>query len=199
MATLKPERLYSLEEYLALEEQGEERLEFEDGVLVAMAGEPRQHNYIVSNLVAALWEQTRAKKCRLVHQNVKLQIASGKPKRKGVLRPKSKLYYPDLMIACGPAPDDPRIEYAPCFLLEVLSPSTASRDKGLKMESYLSLKSLEVYILVDPDFRKVEVYRRTAQGWLYEMLQDGAIKIPCIGARLSLEQIYSGLDIRVDD
>ena len=163
MAVLHPERTYTLEEYFALEAQSEERIEFEDGVLIAMGGETGQHNDIVTNIILALAERTRTKGCRI------------------------------------------RLDLTPCFVAEVLSPSdalspcTANRDKGRKMDAYLRLPSLELYLLVDSQVRKVGVYRRTAQGWLYEMLQDGAIKIPCIGAKLGLGQIYAGLDVQTED
>lgn len=201
MAVLHPERTYTLEEYLALEAESEERLEFEDGVLVAMSGETGQHNDIVTNIILALAERTRAKGCRIRHQNVKLHIQAGSvvktSKKRGLL--KGRYYYPDVMIVCGAPPQDPRMEINPCLVIEVLSPSTASRNKGRKMDAYLRLPSLELYLLVDLQVRKVGVYRRTAEGWLYEMLQDGAAKIPCIDAKLTLEQIYAGLDVGIED
>ena len=201
MATLHPERTYTLEEYLALEAESEERIEFEDGVLIAMGGETGQHNDIVTNIILALAEQTRAKGCRIRHQNVKLHIHAASAVKTSKKRGSSKgrYYYPDVMIVCSAPPQDPRMEINPCLVVEVLSPSTASRDKGRKMDAYLRLPSLELYLLVDPQVKKVGVYRRTVEGWLYEMLQDGAIKIPCIGVKLSLGQIYAGLDVQTED
>jgi len=178
------ERKYTVEEYLAFLDEGEERLEFDDGTIYAMAGETGEHNDIVSNIVIALTQETRNKGCRLRQQNVKLYINA------------HKYYFPDVMVLCGPRPSDPRTESDPCFIVEVLSPSTANRDKGVKFNAYLKLSSLEKYVLIEPAEKLVGVYSRSTQGWLYESLEEGAVDIPCIKARLSLEQIYQGIPLQ---
>lgn len=140
MALRRANHTHTIEEYLALDEQSPERLEYEDGEIFTMAGEARQHSYGLSNLVAARWGQTRDKGCGLLHQNIKLMISSGL-KRKGIVRSaeRGRYYYPRLLIACGPGPRDPRIETDPCVLAEALSPSTAHRDKG-SSQIYAGLK-----------------------------------------------------------
>jgi Uma2 family endonuclease len=173
---------YSVEEYLALEQQSAERLEYEDGHIYAMAGESGEHNEVVTNIILALTESTRAKGCRLRHQNVKLMLGT-------------KFYYPDLMILCGPPPSDSHIEADPCFVAEVLSPSTAWRDRGRKLNAYLKIPALERYILVNTLVRQVGIYSRTPQGWFYDSLEEGAVEIPCTQATLTLDQIYQNIPL----
>lgn len=177
------ERQYSVEEYLALDEHSPERLEYDGGYIYAMPGETGEHNDIVTNLLLALTPPARAKGCRIRHQNVKLQVSS------------HKYYYPDLMILCGPRPSDPRIETDPCLIAEVLSPTTAYRDRGQKLNAYLKLSTLERYLLISPEERLVGVYVRSREGWLYEPRDSGEIAIPCIEALLSLEAIYADLNL----
>ena len=45
------------------------------------------------------------------------------------------------------------------LIVEVLSPSTVAEDRRGKFRAYLTCRSLERYILVDPVFRRFEVYR----------------------------------------
>ena len=61
--------------------------------------------------------------------------------------------------------DQAYIELAPDWVAEVLSPSTARRDRTLKLEIYRREKVAHVW-LVDPRARTVEVLRRTDDGWL---------------------------------
>jgi Uma2 family endonuclease len=56
---------------------------------------------------------------------------------------------------CGPPSSDSHLEADPCFIVAVLSPSTAWRDKGRKLNAYLKLPTLERYILVNPLVRQV--------------------------------------------
>lgn len=174
-------RRYSVEEYLVLDEESMVRLEYEDGHIYAMAGESGEHNDVVANIIVALLEQARAKGCRLRHQNVKLMLGS-------------KFYYPDLMILCSPPPSDSHLEADP-FIVEVLSPSTAWRDKGRKLNAYLKLPTLERYVLINPIVSQVGIYSRTPQGWLYDSLEEGSVEIPCIEAALELNQIYQNIPL----
>jgi hypothetical protein len=37
------------------------------------------------------------------------------------------------------------------------------------------------------------VYRRTQEGWLFELLEQGTIEVPCLGVAIGLEDIYKGI------
>ena len=51
------------------------------------------------------------------------------------------------------------------LIIEVLSPSTAAYDRGLKFSHYRSLPSLQEYVLIDLDTRSTDGYRKGADGW----------------------------------
>lgn len=55
----------TVEEYLALERASEERHEYVDGHVYAMAGESPEHSDICSNLVTILNLQLRGTPCRV--------------------------------------------------------------------------------------------------------------------------------------
>jgi Uma2 family endonuclease len=177
----------SVEEYFQLEMKSDVRHEFVNGKLFAMAGETRKHEEIVLNFVEFLRPKARNKNCRLYTTNIKLQV-------KG-----NKYRYPDVMISCVPASADPRLEEFPCFIVEVLSESTALTDITDKLEEYTRLESLQRYALVEQHLKRVTVYKRTDLGWLLEILDEsGEVDVPCLDTKISLEEIYSGLEFAVN-
>ncbi len=184
----KPKRLMTLDEYLAFEEQSDERHEYEDGHLYAMAGETLGHEDIVLNVTKALRPISRERGYRFSIKTIKLRVSS------------RKFFYPDVVITRQPTPNDSNFLENACFVLEVLSPSTAWRDRGVKQDAYLEMPSLERYVVVNPNERHVAVFKRTINGWMYEMFTgEGEIEIPCLETTLSLEQIYAGIDLETRD
>lgn len=60
-----PQPRYTVDEYLALERQSEERHEYLDGLIYAMAGESPEHGAICTNIVGQLYQQLRGKDCQI--------------------------------------------------------------------------------------------------------------------------------------
>jgi Uma2 family endonuclease len=164
-------------EYLELEKSSEVRHEFVDGTMLAMAGESRTHYRIARNLTRALEDQS-AKQCEIVMEAVKVRVHT------------SRYRYPDVVVTCDPG-NDPFFLENPCFIAEVLSTSTDHNDK---LEEYTRLPSLQRYVIIAQDVRRVIVYKRSLEGWVVEILEDGAIEIPCLETSITLEQIYAGLE-----
>lgn len=180
--TALAEQKMTVEEYLEFEKTSETRHEFVDGVLRAMAGESRRHDDIVLNIVEALRPVARANSCSLHATNIKTRVTS------------SKYRYPDILVSCAPG-DDAYFLENPCFIVEVLSESTADTDHDKKLEEYTRLPSMQRYLLVSQTERRVIVYKRDNGVWTFEILTDtGAVDIPCLEAALTLEQIYAGLE-----
>jgi Uma2 family endonuclease len=55
--------------------------------------------------------------------------------------------------------------FEPRLVFEVLSQSTEHVDRGRKWDDYRKCPSLQEYVLVGTRYQRVEVYRRTADGW----------------------------------
>src|SRR5437016_4225831 len=104
----------------------------------AMAGGTSWHSSICSNLIAALVTALRGTHCRPFNSDLRLAVS-----------PQGLYTYPDAIIVCGapdlPAPD---IVTNPVVIFEVLSPSTASYDRGEKFRQYRSIPTLREYVLV---------------------------------------------------
>jgi Uma2 family endonuclease len=104
--------------------------------------------------------------------------------------------YPDVVVVCG----EPRLEddeqdtlLNPSLIIEVLSPSTESYDRGKKFEHYRTLESLVEYLLVAQDEPRVEQFVRQPGGtWLFTATsgRDAVVHLPSLGCSLALAEIY---------
>jgi Uma2 family endonuclease len=164
--------LLSVEEYLKLERTSEVRHEYVDGRLYAMAGETFRHDDIVLNVVEALRPVARAKNCRLHATNIKTKVRA------------TRYRYPDIVVSFE-IPSNQRLLEQPCFILEVLSESTADTDHGKKLDEYTCLPSMRVYAIAAQDEPRVVVYRRDAWGWRVEVLEgEGELEVVCLESKL---------------
>ncbi|MGA8446755.1 MAG: Uma2 family endonuclease [Roseiarcus sp.] len=87
-------------------------------------------------------------------------------------------FEPDALAVCPPPTDLNTMEIPnPVIVVEVVSPSTAADDHGLKLDGYFSLPSVEHYLILDPD-RRVMIHHRRGQAGAIEtrILRDGAVR-----------------------
>lgn len=102
-------------------------------------------------------------------------------------------YYPDVMVAAGPAPD-PRYETDPALMVEVLSPSTSSIDRREKAVAYAAAPSLRLLLLVDPNERRIEV-AHAVEGRIHDWMAYGPGDV--IGTdygEIAVDALYDALD-----
>jgi Uma2 family endonuclease len=149
-----------------------------------MVGGRRTHGTVIANLARHLGNHLAGTKCRVFSESMKVQIAD------------DTLFYPDVFITCDAA--DLRTDMifrAPVLVVEVLSPSTAGYDLGEKFAHYRRLASLKEYLLVDPDTRRVEAFRRNDQDqWVLHDMTDGdTLHVACVEARIPLAQLFDGV------
>lgn len=182
MSTPAP-RLISEAEYLRREEQSLEKHEYLGGVLYAQAGASGPHVRIVGNIGYALMPAVRRGGCRLYQSDMKLRIERG-----------SVYYYPDVMVVCGGPPPHTHYETAPSLLIEVQSESTRLTDEREKLIAYTGISSVQAYLIVAQDERRVTIHQRTPEGWTAsEVLGVGRVELPGLGAGISLDDIYIGV------
>jgi Uma2 family endonuclease len=77
------------------------------------------------------------------------------------------------------------------LVVEVLSPSTATRDTGAKLADYVRLPGLRHYLIVRTDQPTV-IHHRRGDGDLIEtrIVTSGAVLLDPPGITLDLAQIY---------
>jgi Uma2 family endonuclease len=85
-------------------------------------------------------------------------------------------FEPDALV-CPPPTDLNTLEIPnPVIAVEVLSPSTAADDHGIKLDGYFSLASVHHYLIVDPDRRMMIHHRRGHAGAIEtRVLREGVV------------------------
>lgn len=190
---------HTVEEYLAFERESEERHEFLDGEIRAMAGESQEHSIICVNLIAVLRNQLKGKKCFPYSPNMKLR--SGHPIEQS--RQKKGLFsYADLSIVCGEPKFHDKYKDVlinPTVVLEILSPSTESFDRGEKFWRYRShIETLTDYVLVSQTLPLVEHYRKQMNDeWVLTTVNgiDKTLHLASVKCKLPLAEIYYGMNL----
>ena len=180
----QPQPKLSLDQFLAWEDEQPERHEFVQGEVFAMVGARRVHNLVAGNLFATLRQVLKGSPCRAFIESAKVQADDA-------------ILYPDVFVTCDAA--DLRTEQiftAPTLIVEVLSPSTQAYDRGLKFTLYRRLASLREYLLVDPDTRELQLFRRGADGLftLHDLTGAAAVEFASLGVTLAADDIFDGLD-----
>ena len=105
------------------------------------------------------------------------------------------VYVPDTMLRCGDPVDDDMTRLSdPMIVVEVLSPSTASRDMGVKLAAYQRISSLDHYLIVHPVERFVLIHSAGPErDWsiVRAVREDFALDPP--GVTVSFETIFARL------
>jgi Uma2 family endonuclease len=170
-------------DYLDWESRAKEKHEYVAGEIFAMAGASERHNRIAGNIFFHLRQATRGHSCRAFMSDMKLRIAGHR-----------SYYYPDVMLVCDDSDNHPIYKTAPCFIAEVLSPSTATTDQREKWLHYQDIPSLRYYLLVDADHLNARLLTRVAEDrWTEQILdREDIVEIACGDARLalSLDDLY---------
>lgn len=180
----------SLDEYTALDEQSELRHEYENGLVVAMAGGTLNHNRFTRRVANLLEGQPSFKRCWVLTENVKVEVLKGTSYR-----------YPDVVVTCHPFDlrGDSHIVRQPRVLVEVLSTSTERADRGVKWQRYRKIPSLWYYLLVDQYKVTVELFSRIEEtdAWISSIFEslDDVIVLPRLNAELSLQAIYDDIEL----
>ena len=194
MALSQAQLLYSVDEYLAFERSADERHEYLDGHIYAMAGESLAHGIICMNLARECSTQLRGTPCLPLSKDMK--VRSGPLPQTPRFR-KGLFSYPDLVVVCGePLLHDTHRDVLlnPKVIIEVLSPSTEAFDRGGKFLRYQTWNpTLTDYVLVSQAFPIMEHFIRRDDGsWSYYIYQgiDQQLSIASIGCTLYLADVY---------
>lgn len=98
------------------------------------------------------------------------------------------------MVVCGPllsSTDDPHAITNPTLLVEVLSESTERDDRGEKFAHDRRLPSLQEYLLIGQEARRLELFRRGPDGWVLREAGPGEeLELASLGIRLSVDAVY---------
>lgn len=179
MSTPAHQVLQTYAEYMTIESFSTVRHEYWDGQIYAMAGGTYEHAKIAAAAVATLYTQLRGTRCSVATSDPRVRTRSG------------LTTYADVTVVCGPSQHDAEDRLAitnPAVIVEVLSPSTESYDRGDKFEHYKTLESLQQYVLVSPRERTVEIWTR-GDSWSSATFREGEMAPLAVGARLDVHEV----------
>ena len=77
---------------------------------------------------------------------------------------------PDLLIVCGEI-SKKYLDFSPQLVVEILSPSTAMRDRNAKYKIYQQ-QSVKYYLIVDADTKRIEIYLLTNGTYTIQSLSE---------------------------
>lgn len=154
----------SIEDYLVIEEQGEERHEYYHGAIEAMVGGTARHNKITTAITSILRSHLKGKGCSIFSSDMKVFT-------------NDVFYYPDVMVVCESVDPESLYQTKPIVLVEILSKSTEKKDRLEKLVAYQSIETVNEYILVSQERIAVDVYTRQPDGWQLDSLLENDLLI----------------------
>lgn len=183
---------YTPEEYLELERAADYKSEYVNGRIYAMTGASREHNLITLNVATSLHNQLRGRPCEAYASDMRVKVSETGP-----------YTYPDIAALCGePQLEDRHLDTLlnPSTIVEVLSKSTESYDRGEKFAHYRRLPTLREYLLVAQDRMRVELYVRQGEQWLLTEFSepDAVVPLPSLECELVLRDIYQRIELDDD-
>lgn len=172
------------------------KYEYIDGIAYMLSGGSVAHDRITRNIGYALDLQLRSGPCSVFGVDVQVRIGT---KRNG----KPHYVYPDATVSCDEAdrrPDNTLIT-SPRLVVEVLSPGTEVRDRGIKSKAYQQCPTIQEIVLVSQFAQYVEIWQRNEQEpdnlkvWSYRHYGPGdTIDFASIVVKIEIGEFYRGLE-----
>lgn len=180
---------WTIEEYLQMENASDVKHEYYRGEIFAMSGAKMQHNIIAVNLLTGLGTRLRTGKCRPLGSDQRIHIEKN-----------SLFTYPDISVVCGEIQTLNNDEWNvldPTIIIEVLSSSTKTYDRGDKFKLYRDIPTLKEYVLVDSESINIEAFRiNDHRNWElieYNSLADH-LMLETVSVTMPLAEIYDGVN-----
>lgn len=189
MAVVHNDPRKSVEEFFALRERDpNHRYEYIDGYIYMMSGGTPRHSAIGSNLNRIIGNHLLNSPCVTHDSDACVKVSA------------ERYVCPDLTVSCDPRDSDEEddedkltvLQY-PCLIIEVLSQSTKSFDRGAKFELYKDIPTIQEYVVIETKAApKVLVYRREQNNlWTIHILNlDDEIELTSIGMSFPVIDIY---------
>jgi Uma2 family endonuclease len=180
----------TLDEFLRWDDGTDTRYELINGFPLAMAPSARAHGILCATLGAMINAGLRTKRsCRAQTEAGILHPARG-----------DTFYIADLAVTCRPHEWGEQLLRDPILILEILSRGTERHDRRAKVPAFRDIDSVREILLVDSEAAYAELFRRRDTGWLSEIVpgQNTELHLSSIDLRLSMTELYEGLDIELE-
>ena len=155
----KENNSYTYKDYLEWPE--EERWELIEGVAYNMTPSPsRSHQKVSAALFNAIYQYLKGKNCEVYYAPFDVRLPEGDEEDNKI----KTVVQPDIVVICDPSKlDEKGCQGSPDLIMEILSPSTASKDYISKLNLYEKNQVAE-YWIIHPVDKIVMVYRLLENG-----------------------------------
>ncbi|WP_281950431.1 Uma2 family endonuclease [Nitrosophilus kaiyonis] len=172
---------YTYEDYLKISKSTEKRVELIFGKIYMMAGASAKHQDVVLNIAITLRNESECKP-RVAPYDLKLKCSFDANIES------TNVVQPDIMLFC----EDINL---PCAIFEVLSPSTASKDKTDKLSLY-ECAGIKEYFIVEPEYKVVErfILKDNKYQFAGNFTQSMKMPIDCIGKEVDVAYFFEGVE-----
>lgn len=173
--------------FLQWAEAQEGRFELIGSRVVMMAGGTRGHALIFTRIAGALMRRLDPVSWNVAIADLAVEIGED-------------IRYPDVLVERAGADIKAKTTTEPVFIAEVLSPSSLALDLQEKAAEYMSLPSLEAYLVAAHDEPRVWLWQRGPDGQrafpAHPQQTAGAlaaVEIAALAVTLPLAEIYAGI------
>jgi Uma2 family endonuclease len=181
MATQPADLRMSLAEFLEWDDGTDVRYELIDGHVVAMAPPSPRHSAIAGRLARLIGSALKPP-CEVYMEA-------------GIVTPGHADTYlqADLAVSCRPLDEHDRNLAEPVLIVEVESPGTVRHDRGVKVDRYRQVPSVQEVLLVSSEERRVQLWRRENARWTVEdVIGDALLRLESCDLDIPLSELYAG-------
>src|SRR5437867_11505105 len=176
----------SLEQYLLLVNNSDQRYEYYDGEVHLLAGGSSNYATIALNFGVALDHALGDDAvCRPYVTDKLVRVAP------------TKTLIPDVVVSCDTADHgESQIIDSPILVVEVLSRSTEMTDRFVKLALYQAKESIQEIIFISQMIQRVEVFSRSTTGWIYHQYgAEQSFFLTSLDIEIEVRQLYRRLSI----
>ncbi len=176
------------EEYLQLVEDTDERYELIDGQIYYLASPRFQHQVAINEIFGPFYNWFKGKPCRPLTSPFDVKLFN----RADRFEEDPNVVQPDIIVMCDEekVTQDGKYEGTPTLVVEVLSPSTKSKDMVKKLNLYMN-SNVKEYWVVDTEREHIH---------LYHFDERELIDTITFGRGMVIESVvFKGLAIPMDD
>ena len=172
--------------FLLWAEGREGHFELKGNRIAMMTGGSRNHAFVIQEIAYAIRRQIDPKLWRIASADLAVEIGED-------------IRYPDIVVEPAGHDGSALSTATPVFVAEVLSPSSLALDLNIKAAEYMSLPSLEAYLVAAQDEMRMWLWQRPASGQPFpkhpQELAGPQARLALAGLALdiAIAEIYAGL------
>jgi Uma2 family endonuclease len=177
---------WTQEEFFTWAAAREGRYEFDGFRPVAMTGGSAVHSQLMRKLHLALGRRLDGGACEPLGPDAGVETAN------------KAIRYPDALITCSKFGPNDRTIPGVVIVFEILSPSTSSTDRIVKLREYLSVPTIRRYVIVEYSTVALIVMERSEaeDTWRVAALTEhDTLRMPEIGIEIPVAEIYNGITL----